>query len=334
MVGSNLMPQDALTALDYTGSQYYDEHKAVGLDYLGHGYWHQSYARMVTEATLQDTYDRPFFFDAGCACGSILNGFKDTDRFVKVMGVDLSSHMVELGRKHFGFSDTEIIHGSIDKTGLPDGTVTLLHSSQVLEHIPHDLVPAVLDEFARILAPGGRAFLGFVAIREGETREMYMGDPTHVNVQPVAYWTKHLQSRGLLFDVEAYNRFVRSEYGPAEGVSISFYHYYPSWSVWTLIKDGPKPHRRYRSIEGELAAVYGSTSWRVTTPLRALGNVLRGRNGTHAMNDAPKSYRSLHAELAAVYGSTSWRVTVPLRALDNALRARIGPKDGGAAPGA
>jgi ubiquinone/menaquinone biosynthesis C-methylase UbiE len=215
---------------------YYTEHKDAGLDYLGHGYWQESYAAMVSEATLQDTYDEPTFFDGGAACGSILTGFKKTGLFKSVTGVDLSEHMVKLGREHFGLSDREIIAGSIADIPLESGSITLAHSAQVLEHIPDDLTDAILDEFARILRPGGRAFLCLDAIRHGESKEMYMGDPTHFNIKPVMYWTKKLQDRGLYFDIEAYNRFVQSTRGPTEGDPRSFYQHYPYWSAWTLIK--------------------------------------------------------------------------------------------------
>ena len=60
----------ALTATDYTGNQYYEKHKKGGLDYLSHGYWQKSYAAMVTDAAMQTQFPLPFFFDAGCACGS------------------------------------------------------------------------------------------------------------------------------------------------------------------------------------------------------------------------------------------------------------------------
>ena len=115
-------------------------------------------------------------------------------------------------------------------------SVSLLHSAQVLEHIPDELVEFILDEFARILRPGGRAFLCLDALREGERAEMYMGDPTHVNIQPILYWTEKLQKRGLLFDIEAYNRFARSRRGPTQGDPRSFFETYVNWSAWTLIR--------------------------------------------------------------------------------------------------
>jgi len=228
-------PGSPLTATRYD-EQYYREHAEAGLDYLNHGFWHESYARMVSETTLQEAYPKPFAIDAGCACGSILKGFKDLPVYDRVLGVDLSDHMVALGRKRFGFADSELMAGSIANLPVESGAVSLVHSAQVLEHIPDVMVDAILDEFARVLRPGGRAFLCLDAMRTGETKEMYMGDPTHVNIQPVLYWTKKLQRRGLLFDIEAYNRFARSRLGPTDGDPRSFYESYPNWSAWTLIR--------------------------------------------------------------------------------------------------
>lgn len=227
----------ALTATTYD-EQYYREHAEAGLDYLVHGFWHESYAAMVAEATLQAGYAKPFVVDAGCACGSILKGFKNTALFERVLGVDLSEHMIVLGRKHFRYGDDELVAGSIAEIPAESGSVSLLHSAQVLEHIPDELTDPILDEFARILRPGGRAFLCLDAMRDGETKDMYMGDPTHVNIQPVLYWTEKLQKRGLLFDIEAYNRFARSPRGPTAGDPRSFYQSYPAWSAWTLIRAG------------------------------------------------------------------------------------------------
>jgi ubiquinone/menaquinone biosynthesis C-methylase UbiE len=224
-----------LHSLEYD-EKYYKEHAEAGLDYLGHGFWQESYGLMVAEMTDQTSYEDPLIVDAGCACGSILNGFRKTGIFKQVVGIDLSQYMVELGRRHFGFSDEELIAGSITNILLPSNSVSLLHSAQVLEHIPEALIDDIIDEFSRVLRIGGRAFICLDAIRSGETKEMYLGDPTHVNIQPLNYWTEKLQSHGLLVDIESYNRFVRSRRGPTQGDPRSFYETYPYWSSWTLIK--------------------------------------------------------------------------------------------------
>ena len=56
--GANAYPE---VAADYN---YYQEGLNSGFDYLLYGYWHQSYGRAATEATLQRTYPRPFLVDA------------------------------------------------------------------------------------------------------------------------------------------------------------------------------------------------------------------------------------------------------------------------------
>jgi ubiquinone/menaquinone biosynthesis C-methylase UbiE len=228
-------PAKKLTAVGYD-EQYYREHAEAGLDYLGHGYWHQSYAAMVTESTFQPTYSDPFIIDAGCACGSILKGFRDLAVYKRVLGIDLSEHMIELGRKHFGYAEDELMAGSMVNLPVESESVSLLHSAQVLEHVPDEFIDPALDEFARVLRSGGRAFLCLDAMRDGEAKEIYMGDPTHVNIQPVLYWTEKLQKRGLLFDIEAFNRFARSRRGPTAGDPRSFFEIYPYWSAWTLMK--------------------------------------------------------------------------------------------------
>jgi ubiquinone/menaquinone biosynthesis C-methylase UbiE len=228
-------PAKTLTAVSYD-EQYYREHAEAGLDYLKHGYWHQSYAAMVTESTFQSTYSDPFIIDAGCACGSILKGFRDLAVYKRVLGIDLSEHMIELGRKHFGYAEDELMAGSMVNLPVESETVSLLHSAQVLEHVPDEFIDPALDEFARVLRSGGRAFLCLDAMRDGEAKEIYMGDPTHVNIQPVLYWTEKFQKRGLLFDIEAFNRFARSRRGPTAGDPRSFFEIYPYWSAWTLIK--------------------------------------------------------------------------------------------------
>lgn len=224
-----------LSSLNYNDA-YYQEHADAGLDYLGHGFWQESYASMVCEATQQGSYDKPFVVDAGCACGSILNGFRKTGLFAGVLGIDLSQHMIELGKRHFGYSSVELVTGTISEIPLQSGSASLLHSAQVLEHIPDQQIDKILDEFNRVLRPGGRAFLCLDSIRRGETKEQYMGDPTHVNIQPISYWTTKLQNRGLLFDVEAYNCFAKSDKGPSDHDPRSFFQVYEYWSVWTLVK--------------------------------------------------------------------------------------------------
>ena len=220
-----------LKVTEYT-KDYYDEHKDAGLDYLGHGYWQEEYAKMVTEACKTPTDG--FVVDAGCACGSILKGFQKLN--MRVLGVDLNQHMIDVGKENFGFYANELHCGSISDTPALTESVDLVHTAQVLEHIPEKHMDAILQEFSRIIKKTGRVFICLDAIKDGETKEMYMGDPTHVNIQPIEYWYRLFQKHGFMFDVEAYNKFVRSKYKPTSDKDTNFFIEYPYWSVWILQK--------------------------------------------------------------------------------------------------
>jgi ubiquinone/menaquinone biosynthesis C-methylase UbiE len=217
-----------LTATEYT-QEYYDEHKDAGLDYLGHGYWQEEYAKMVTESC--KTPSRGLVVDAGCACGSILKGFDKLN--YPVLGVDLNKSMIDMGSVHF---EIPLYCGSMAEMPVQAGSVDLIHTAQVLEHIPEELMDSILTEFNRVLANDGKVFVCLDAVKDGETKEMYMGDPTHVNIQPIQYWYKLFDKHGFVFDVECYNRFVRSEYKPTAEHPENFFDAYPYWSVWILQK--------------------------------------------------------------------------------------------------
>ena len=220
-----------LKVTEYT-KDYYDEHKDAGLDYLGHGYWQEEYAKMVTEAC--KTPREGFVVDAGCACGSILKGFQKLN--MRVLGVDLNEYMIGHGRTHFGFYVNELHCGSISDTPALTESVDLVHTAQVLEHIPEEHMDSILQEFSRIIKKTGRVFICLDAVKDGETKEMYMGDPTHVNIQPIEYWYRLFAKHGFMFDVEAYNKFVRSNYKPTVDKDTNFFNEYPYWSVWILQK--------------------------------------------------------------------------------------------------
>lgn len=227
-------PHPAQLYVTEFNKDYYEEHKAAGLDYLGHGYWQESYAKMVTEATFQRDYGHPFFLDIGCACGSILYGFKKTTVYDSILGIDVNEHMVSLGREHFRLSEKEIICASALSIPVADNSVTLAHSAQVFEHIPEDMIPGIISEMYRVLKAGGRAFIALDAVRKNETPQMYMGDPTHCTLKDVEWWTNLFSRAGFIFDIEAYDRYAKSECRPAE-IYDPFYKTY-NWSVWTLLK--------------------------------------------------------------------------------------------------
>jgi len=207
------------------GAQYYEWHRDIGMDYLSHGCWQDSLALMLWDAMQQEDYEHPLALEIGCACGALVKSLKSV--FRNAIGVDISEHMISLGRQKFGLSDKELIAGSASNIDIPSGCASLVCSFVVLEHIPPDEIDAVLRECHRVLVPGGRLFLCIEAIKRGETLESHMHDPTHYNMQPMLYWGKKFQELGWVFDVESYDRYARSQH--------TFFQQY-RWSTWTLLK--------------------------------------------------------------------------------------------------
>ncbi|MGE4105211.1 MAG: methyltransferase domain-containing protein, partial [Pirellulales bacterium] len=85
-------PTAMLTATTYE-QQYYDEHKAHGLDYLGHGTWQRDYGHWFVAAL---GLHNKRILDAGCACGSIALGLARAG--ASVVGADISRYMIALGK--------------------------------------------------------------------------------------------------------------------------------------------------------------------------------------------------------------------------------------------
>ncbi len=182
-----------LTATGYT-EQYYSEHRAAGLDYLGHGDWQLQYGRWLRDSL---GWSGQRILDVGCACGSIVRGFGDAG--LVTQGVDLSEHMIQLGREQWP-DMAGLLHvcDAVNLHLFPDGVWEGLHSAQVAEHWRPELVPFILRELRRVIAPGGLFFCSLdteeLFARQG--RQLADEDPTHICIRPLAWWHAQLQAAG------------------------------------------------------------------------------------------------------------------------------------------
>ena len=83
------------------------------------------------------------------------------DRNARVLGVDLSGPMLELGRKnvdHAGLADrVRFARGDAKSLPFPDGRFEGVISNTIVHHVPEP-APA-LAEMARLVAPGGTLFV-------------------------------------------------------------------------------------------------------------------------------------------------------------------------------
>jgi SAM-dependent methyltransferase len=84
------------------------------------------------------------------------------ERFERVIALDVSRAMLERTRAAVGeAANVELVLGSGERLdGVGDGVADTLVCYLVLQHLPRrELVLAYLREFARVLAPGGEAFV-------------------------------------------------------------------------------------------------------------------------------------------------------------------------------
>lgn len=97
--------------------------------------------------------------DLGCGPGYVaahLHGLG-----LPLLGVDQSAAMLAIGQAHY--PGVRFAFGSLLRLGLADGSCRGVLSRSSVIHLPPDLLPAALAEFARVLAPGGWLLLSFSA---------------------------------------------------------------------------------------------------------------------------------------------------------------------------
>jgi ubiquinone/menaquinone biosynthesis C-methylase UbiE/DNA-binding transcriptional ArsR family regulator len=98
-----------------------------------------------------------------------------SQRAVRVIAVDSSAKMIEVGRElaaRHGIRNVDFRLGDMEELPIADGEVALVFFSQSLHHALHP--ERAIHEAARILAPGGRiAVLDLAKHRFEEAREMY-----------------------------------------------------------------------------------------------------------------------------------------------------------------
>jgi SAM-dependent methyltransferase len=95
--------------------------------------------------------------DFGCGVGRLSAAL--ARRFTEVIGVDISPTMLDEAKRfdQSGGRCRFVLNESDDLAFIPDGSVDLVYSSLVLQHLPADLAKGYIREFARILAPDGVA---------------------------------------------------------------------------------------------------------------------------------------------------------------------------------
>jgi SAM-dependent methyltransferase len=97
--------------------------------------------------------------DLGCGPGHIAAHLRGLG--LPVLGVDQSAEMLAVGRARY--PGVRFALSSITRLGLADNSCSGVLSRSSVIHLPPELLPSALTEFARVLAPGGWLLLSFSA---------------------------------------------------------------------------------------------------------------------------------------------------------------------------
>jgi SAM-dependent methyltransferase len=128
--------------------------------------------------------------DLGCAKGYLVEALSSSG-IPHSFGLDVSPYAVAC-------ADTtlrgRLLVGDA-VTGLPfrDGTLNLVTALDLFEHLS-DPLPILID-IRRVLASNGRAYLKICHPQHPNA----VRDPTHINVQPLAYWTGLFKQAGFRY---------------------------------------------------------------------------------------------------------------------------------------
>ena len=163
--------------------------------------------------------------DAGCGRGEILRAAHD--RGLRVAGIDYSEAAVALSRETLAdVADADIRHGDVTRLPWGDDGFDRVLCGDVIEHLDAAQAEAAVNEFRRVLRPGGvvlvhtapnrlfrnvswpilRHVLRFVGAAEpARLMDDYLADliPYHVNEQSLASLRRLLDRAGL-HDVRAW----------------------------------------------------------------------------------------------------------------------------------
>lgn len=139
-----------------------------------------------TEAAMRAALDRRYdplrVLDLGCGDGRVAADVLAASHLVEYVGIDLSVGALELnGRRPApgscpGEVERRYVCGDLAETvrTLPGGAFNLVLAGFSLHHFPTDRKADILDDIARVLAPGGWLVWTDTYRHEGESREAFL----------------------------------------------------------------------------------------------------------------------------------------------------------------
>ena len=118
-------------------------------------------AKAITDVMAK--HDRPVdglssILDFGCGCGRVLRHWKSLPRTTVVYGTDYNERLVNWSRKNLRFARFNV-NQLTPPLAYADDTFDLVYALSVFTHLTEDLCEAWMDEFYRIVKPGGAAIV-------------------------------------------------------------------------------------------------------------------------------------------------------------------------------
>lgn len=199
------LPMNSLQARGYN-REYYEEHRALGLNYANYGNWQEEYGRWLVAAL---GWSGKRILDVGCACGAIGRGLLQAGA-AEVQGVDLCEWMIDIGRRQWPELKL-FVCDCLNLHLFADEGFDAIHCSQVAEHWKAEHVPIIWKELLRVLKRGCVSWFCFDTSERRERAESKgewgaLGDdPTHSSLQPLAWWRQSARAAGWIDLTDTYH---------------------------------------------------------------------------------------------------------------------------------
>jgi len=215
-----------------------------GVDVTFYGNWQRDFAKLIIELSdLKSNIGKEWevILDVGCATCLNLRAIDELGIFSRLIGVDHSQYLIDLGQKLHDFGSYAEFHAtpSWDLNPIEDDDVDLLMCTHVLEHLPdEDTLHETLKEFKRVLHPDGKILI-IIPCAETENQVFTKRDdlsPLHHLMHTSKWWSGVF---GKYFKSESFKTrqlFKKTKLRPdRDWNEKTFYEEYKSWTIFRYV---------------------------------------------------------------------------------------------------